>query len=191
MSLFTAVREVAQGFKSLLVGLRITAREAAKPIITVQYPHETLKMADRFRGHIKLILNQDNGIPNCIACNLCARACPTDCIELDGVKREGDKKKSVTEFMVDFTTCSLCGLCIEACPADALEFSKTYNKVSFNRSDFEKMDMYAMVQQEAEAWAKAHPPTPPQAETADPAPADCCSEPSKDKASADLASRSS
>ncbi len=44
MSLLTALRETVAGFKSLLTGMRITAREAAKPSITVQYPHETLKM---------------------------------------------------------------------------------------------------------------------------------------------------
>lgn len=166
MSLFTVIRDTALGFKSLLIGMRITGREALKPNITTQYPHETLKMPARFRGHIQLILDPETGKPRCTACTLCAKACPSGCIVLDGVKREGDKKKSVSKYDLDFTTCSLCGSCVEACPSDALEFSKVYNVVGFSRGEFDHMDLYAKVEAEAKAWTAAHP-TPP----ADPTPA--------------------
>lgn len=160
MSLFTAIRDTASGFKSLLVGMGITGREALKPNITTQYPHETLKMPARFRGHIQLILDPETGKPRCTACTLCEKACPSECIDLDGLRREGDKKKSVSKYMLDFTKCSLCGSCVEACPSDALEFSKEYNVVGFARDQFDKMDLYAKVDAEAQAWAAAHP-TPP------------------------------
>ncbi len=160
MSLITAIRETFLGFKSLLVGLRITAREASRPIITVQYPRETLKMPARFRGHIKLVLDPETGKPRCTACTLCAKACPSGCIVLDGVKREGDKKKSVSKYELDFTTCSLCGSCVEICPSDAIEFSKEYNVVSLNRDTFENMDLYAKIEAEARAWSAAHPAPP-------------------------------
>jgi NADH-quinone oxidoreductase subunit I len=157
MSLKTAIRETLGGFKSLLVGMRITAREASKPIITVQYPHETLKMPDRFRGHVKLILDPVTGKSRCTACNLCVRACPSDCIEVEGMKREGEKKKSVTEYKLDFTTCSLCGSCVEACPSDAIEYSKQYNVVSTNRDDFSQIDVMKNLEAEATEWRKTHP----------------------------------
>ena len=174
MSLFSAIRDTLSGFKSLLVGMRITAREAAQPTLTVQYPHETLPMPPRFRGHIKLVMDPETGKPLCTACTICERACPSGCIDLDGLKREGDKRKSVSKYMLDFTTCSLCGSCVEACPNGAIEFSKEYNVVSRNRETFAKMDLYQKVLAEGEAWAKTHP-TPPPAETpaapAAPAPA--------------------
>jgi NADH-quinone oxidoreductase subunit I len=160
MSLKTAVRDTLVGFKSLITGMRITAREASKPIITVQYPHETLKMPDRFRGHVKLILDPETGKSRCTACNLCVRACPSDCIEVDGIKREGEKKKSVTEYKLDFTTCSLCGSCVEACPSDAIEYSKQYNAVSTNREDFGRIDIYKNFETEAKKWAETHPAPP-------------------------------
>lgn len=179
MSLLTAIRDTYQGFKSLIIGMRITAREAAQPIITVQYPRETLKMPERFRGHIKLVLDPETGQPRCNACTLCAKACPSTSIVLDGVRREGDKKKVVSKYELDFTTCSLCGSCVEVCPSDALEFSKEYNVVSLDRGSFENMDLYAKVEAEARAWAEAHPqqsapvsaaPAPlPEAEAAKPA----------------------
>ena len=52
------------------------------------------------------------------------------------VKREGEKRKSATEFDLDFTKCSLCGSCVEVCPTDALEFSKDYNLASTRRDDY-------------------------------------------------------
>lgn len=167
--MMTAIRETLGGFKSLLVGMRITASEAAKPTLTVQYPRETVKMPDRFRGHVKLVLDPETGRSRCTACGLCVRACPSDCITVEGIKREGEKKKSVTEYKLDFSTCSLCGSCVEACPSDAIVYSKDYNKVGFSRADFDNMDLVKRLEPEAQAWAEAHPPQPP-AETPAPAP---------------------
>jgi NADH-quinone oxidoreductase subunit I len=159
--MLTAVRETLTGFKSLLVGMRITAREAAKPNITVQYPHETLKMPERFRGHVKLVIDPVTGKARCTACGLCARACPSGCIVLEGVKREGEKRKSISKYDLDFTKCSLCGSCVEICASDALEFSKAYNVVSLHREDFSHMDLYQKLEAEAKAWADAHPQPAP------------------------------
>ena len=183
MSLKTAFRETFSGFKSLLTGMRITAREAAKPSITVQYPHETLKMPERFRGHVKLILDPATGKSRCTACNLCVRACPSDCIVVDGAKKDGEKKKSVTEYVLDFTTCSLCGSCVEACPSDAIEYSKDYNVVGLHREDFSHMDLVKKLEGESKVWAATHPeaaaaaaaaapvaPPPPKPAAAQPAP---------------------
>jgi NADH-quinone oxidoreductase subunit I len=164
MSMKNAVRDVFGGFWSLLVGLRITLGQFFKPIITVQYPRQTVKIPARFRGHIKLILDPESGLSRCTACNLCARACPSDCIVVEGAKKEGQKTKWVTDYHLDFTTCSLCGLCIEACPFDAIEFSKEYNTVARSRDDFNNMDLVARLAQEREVWAQnrpSQPPTPP------------------------------
>ena len=171
MSMLTAVRETLGGFKSLLVGMRITLGQAVKPTITVQYPRETIKMPDRFRGHIKLTLDPETGKSLCSACGLCVRACPSESIIVDGAKKEGEKKKSVTEYKLDFSTCSLCGSCIEACPSDAIAFSKDYNVVSFNREDFGKMDLVKKLEAEARIWSQSHPPAAVPAAAAAPAPA--------------------
>ena len=161
MSLVSAIADTWTGFKSLLTGMRITAREAAKPIITVQYPHDTLKMPERFRGHVQLVLDPATGRARCTACGLCARACPSGCIVLDGVKREGEKRKSVSKYELDFTKCSLCGSCVEICASDALEFSKAYNVVSLSRDDFSHLDLYQQIAAQEKAWAATHPPQAP------------------------------
>ncbi len=160
MSLFSSISEVFKGFKSLLVGMRITAGQAVKPTITVQYPHQTLKMPDRFRGHLELTIDPATGQTKCTACGLCVRACPSDCIDLDGLKKEGEKRKSVSKYEQNFTQCSLCGCCVDACPSDAIQYSKDYNVVSFNRDDFGKMDLFRKAEIKKQDWLKAHPQPP-------------------------------
>ena len=136
------IKEVWTGFGSLLTGMRITLEQFFKPQVTVHYPHESLKMAKRYRGHVVLVRDTTTGKSLCIACKSCEKACPSDCIVLDGIKREGEKKKSVTDFKLDFTKCSLCGSCVEACPIDALVFSKNYNLASTTKESFYQIDLY-------------------------------------------------
>ena len=77
---------------------------------------------------------------------------------MDGAKLEGQKTKSVTEYLLNFTTCSLCGACIEACPFDAIQFSKVYNVVSLSRDDFSRMDMVKQLAERRQVWAQTQPP---------------------------------
>ena len=128
-------RDLFTGLWSLFVGLGITFKEFFKPVVTVPYPYETLKVPERFRGHIELIAGED-GKPNCVVCMACERACPSGCISLEGEKKEGEKKKSLSRYDLDFTKCSLCGSCVEACNFNALEFSKEYNLASTRKEDF-------------------------------------------------------
>ncbi len=128
--------DILVGGKSLVTGLMITAREFFKPVVTEQYPYDVPEMTPLFRGHIELIGNEETGAPNCIVCMACQRACPSSCITLAGAKKEGEKKKSLTKYQLDFTKCSLCGSCVEACNFNALRFSKEYNLCSFNKDDF-------------------------------------------------------
>lgn len=136
-----ALRDLFGGFVSLLTGLRITLQQFFKPSVTVHYPHEVLRMPDRFRGPVMLVRDPTTGQALCIACKSCEKACPSDCLVVEGVKREGEKKKSVTEFKLDFTRCSLCGSCVEVCPVDALAFSKAYNLASTSKTAFCQMDL--------------------------------------------------
>ena len=127
--------EIFSGLWSLLVGLSVTLKEFFSPTVTVQYPYQTLEMPDKFRGHIQLIADEE-GKSNCIVCMMCQRACPSNCISLAGKKEEGQKKKVLTKYVLDFTKCSLCGSCVESCNFNALEYSKEYKLASTRREDF-------------------------------------------------------
>ena len=143
-----ALKELGLGFVSLLVGMKITLQQFFKPTVTVHYPRQALKMPRRYRGHIMLVRDKDTGKPLCVACKACEKACPSDCIFVDGVKREGEKRKSVTVFKLDFTKCSLCGACVEVCPVDALAYSKEYNLASTRKEAFAQMDLYQRMMEE-------------------------------------------
>ena len=127
--------EIYHGLMSLFTGMGVTFKEFFKPTVTVSYPYETLTMCDKYRGHIELIDNEE-GKSNCVVCGLCERACPSGCISLAGVKPEGEKKKVLTKYILDFTKCSLCGSCIESCNFNAIEYSKEYNLASTRKEDF-------------------------------------------------------
>src|SRR5438270_11126091 len=72
----------------MLEGLKTTFRELFKPKVTIRYPEERLEPANRFRGMFKFSFDR------CIACKLCALACPIDIIYIDvhDEQREVDGK---------------------------------------------------------------------------------------------------
>lgn len=140
--------EIYSGVKSLFIGMRITIGQFFKPTVTVHYPYETLTIPPRFRGHIELVCDPASGKPKCFVCKLCEKACPSDCITVEGIKPEGAKRKTVTSYRLDFTKCSLCGSCVEACRDGAIRFSREYNLASTNKDDF-VMDLFQRLEAEA------------------------------------------
>ena len=171
-----SVREVTRGMYSLFTGMKVTIVEFFKRPVTVQYPRETLPMPARFRGHIELVRDPETGKALCFACKLCERSCPSDCITVEGAKLEGDKRKSVTQFKLDFTKCSLCGSCVEACKGNAIRYSKEYNLASTRPEDF-IFDLFQRLEAENQtagikpAAASPTAPAPVEAKPAEPKPA--------------------
>jgi NADH-quinone oxidoreductase subunit I len=163
------LQEISSGFRSLVTGMRITMEQFFKPTVTVHYPREALKMPERFRGHIELVRDPATGKSLCIACKSCEKACPSDCIFVEGIKREGEKRKSPTDFTLDFTKCSLCGSCVEVCPTDALRYSREYNLASTSKNEFLYDLMKRLEAEQAKSGASqpaAAPVEPPRKEAA-------------------------
>src|SRR3712207_5899946 len=55
---------------------------AGRGIYTEQYPKERPLVAPRFHGAPRLNMDPETHESLCIACNLCALACPEDCIDV-------------------------------------------------------------------------------------------------------------
>src|SRR5215510_13295524 len=77
----------AREILSPLVGLGLTFNRmvdnlSGKVSATINYPEERRAYSDRFRGAHILTARAD-GSPRCVACYMCATACPADCIYIE------------------------------------------------------------------------------------------------------------
>ena len=136
-----SIKEALTGLKSLAIGLGITGKALVAENVTVIYPQEEVDNLSTYRGHVELVGKEDApDVPKCIACALCAKACPSDCftilcpvppkageaecstVELGPAPQKG--AKTPTRFILDFSLCSLCGQCVKACASGGIRFSK-------------------------------------------------------------------
>jgi formate hydrogenlyase subunit 6/NADH:ubiquinone oxidoreductase subunit I len=106
-------------------------------IVTNQYPFEQLPIPDN--GRYKL----HNEIDDCIVCDLCAKICPVNCIEIDPIKSpveigktsDGSTKRIyAATFNIDMAKCCFCGLCTTVCPTECLTMTQTFDFSEFNVS---------------------------------------------------------
>jgi len=72
------------------------------------YPHVRREPFPGFRG--TLDINPDE----CILCGICAKKCPSQCIEVDAKTRT---------WTCDSFACVYCSVCVEACPTQCMTMS--------------------------------------------------------------------
>ena len=109
--------------------------------VTVQYPEERLRLAARYRGRIILSRDPDGG-ERCVACYLCAAACPVDCIALQATQDEHGRRYPAW-FRINFSRCIFCGYCEEACPTYAIQLTPDFEMSEYDRRNlvYEKEDL--------------------------------------------------
>jgi NADH-quinone oxidoreductase subunit I len=118
----------------LLQGLKVTFRyQDPNEIYTEQYPLERPQVAERYRGAPRLNVNPDTDETMCIACDLCAQACPEHLIVVSSERNEKTRRKELTNFTYDLSRCMFCGLCEDACPTDALELTQDFELAAYTR----------------------------------------------------------
>jgi NADH-quinone oxidoreductase subunit I len=108
---------------------------------TVEYPEVRLRLPPRWRGRIVLTRDPD-GAQRCVACYLCAVACPVGCIALQAAEDAGGRRYPEF-FRINFSRCIFCGLCEEACPTDALQLTPDGEMGEYDRRNlvYEKDDL--------------------------------------------------
>lgn len=108
---------------------------------TVQYPEEKPYLPPRWRGRIVLTRDPD-GEERCVACYLCAVACPVDCISLQATE-EQDGRRYPEFFRINFSRCIFCGMCEEACPTYAIQLTPDFEMSEYDRQNlvYEKEDL--------------------------------------------------
>ena len=100
---------------------------------TVQYPEEKAPLPPRWRGRIVLTRDPD-GVERCVACYLCAVACPVDCISLQATEAE-DGRRYPEFFRINFSRCIFCGYCEEACPTYAIQLIPDFEMAEYDRQN--------------------------------------------------------
>lgn len=128
----------------LLKGLRVTGRTMIRTITgreryTTEYPYQMREKPQRFHG--RHVLNRyPDGMEKCIGCELCAGACPADCIYVRGRENDPDDPTSPGErygyvYEINMLRCIFCGLCVEACPTEAITMTHLFEMSTTNRQD--------------------------------------------------------
>jgi NADH-quinone oxidoreductase subunit I len=107
--------------------------QAPKEIYTEQYPLQRPVMSERYRGLLRLNVNPETGETLCIACNLCALACPEKLIKVESERDPETKKKVLTGWTWNASRCMFCGLCEDACPTDCVELSQDFEFATYSR----------------------------------------------------------
>ncbi len=97
---------------------------------TIQYPAQQLPVPEV--GRYQLFVEMDD----CIVCDLCAKICPVDCIEIDAIKAteaigqtsDGTTKRLyAAKFDIDMAKCMYCGLCTVVCPTECITMTNQYD----------------------------------------------------------------
>lgn len=160
-----AIKQSWSTIKSIFTGMGITLRHLFGPSVTLQYPDERYELPENSRA--KLFVNIDD----CIGCNLCARACPVNCIDIETVPSTADvdlgktstgnpKRFWLTRFNIDMAKCMYCDLCVHPCPTNCIYMVSDYEYSEFDRSNlvyhFSNLmpEMVAEVKIKAEAEAE-------------------------------------
>ena len=99
----------------------------------IQYPEERREYSHRYRGH-HILTTRPDGSVRCVACFLCAQACPAECIHIEaGEHQDENIEKYPLVYEIDMLRCVFCGYCVDACPEEAIIMSNNYDMAYFTR----------------------------------------------------------
>ena len=126
-----ALNYIVEGFGTQLRSLWMVFLHGFVKRETFMYPEQKVPLPPRYRARIVLTRDPD-GNERCVACNLCAVACPVSCISLQKAERE-DGRWYPEFFRINFSRCIFCGMCEEACPTNAIQLTPDYEMADYKR----------------------------------------------------------
>ncbi len=130
--------EILSAAKAITKGMGITFGEMLQPALTEPYPDGPPQLQERYRG-AHVLKRDENGLEKCVACFLCAAACPSDCIYIEAAENSDKLRISGGErfakvYNIDYNRCIFCGYCVEACPTDAITHGHKFEVASYDTS---------------------------------------------------------
>ena len=158
---------------AIVGGLAVTGKHIAGGLfpgafgneaITIQYPEESHPPTSNYRG-VHRLNKDEQGRVKCVACMLCATACPAHCIDIVGASAPEswpDREKYCESFLIDELRCIYCGMCEEACPVEAIELTGLYDLTGLSREQmiFDKAKLLSVfdMTKDAEPMRYGQPP---------------------------------
>ena len=125
----------------ILGGMWVTLRHTVRNLlfgeaVTIEYPEKKRDLrVENYRGVHRLNRDEDGRVA-CVACFMCATACPAHCIHIEGAESPwDDREKYPAKFDIDELRCIYCGMCEEACPVDAIELTPRFDLVGRSRAE--------------------------------------------------------
>ncbi len=138
---YTQGMSIVRDAAAIAKGMSITLKEVFQPTEVENYPDgkgpmRGAKFQERFRGKHQL-QRDEQGLEKCVACFLCAAACPSNCIYIEAAENTEEKRISSAEryakvYNIDYNRCIFCGYCVEACPTDAITHGHGFELASLN-----------------------------------------------------------
>src|SRR5436309_8624666 len=97
------IGEVISSAAAIAKGMGITFKEMLQPAITEEYPDGPANVQERFRG-AHVLQRDENGLEKCVACFLCAAACPSNCIYIEAAENTAETGSAAPSVMPRSTT---------------------------------------------------------------------------------------
>ena len=121
---------------AILKGLAITLTRIFVRKDTILYPEHKHVPAPGYRGLHRLNKHADGRI-KCVACEMCATACPSNCITIEPSAAPWDdgEERYPIKFEINLLRCIYCGFCELACPKDAIELTEVYDFANYTRDN--------------------------------------------------------
>jgi len=123
--------------QGLSTTMKHLGRSLSGKVVTVSYPDQEPEISAPliYRG-VHRLNRDEEGRVKCVACFLCATACPAHCIDILAAESPWpDREKYPQSFTIDELRCIYCGMCEEACPVDAIELTSLYNMTGRSREE--------------------------------------------------------
>jgi len=153
---YTGRMSIVRNVAGIAKGMSITLREMFAPTEVENYPDgkgplRGAVLEQRFRG-AHVLERDENGMEKCVACFLCAAACPANCIYIEAAENTAENRISSSEryaavYNIDYNRCIFCGYCVEACPTDAITHGHGFELATLNATNLvmRKEDMLVPV----------------------------------------------
>jgi len=126
---------------AIISGMIITFSHFFRKKPTIQYPEQTRKFSDIWRGQ-HVLKRDEMGAERCTSCGLCAVACPAEAIVMTSAERKPGEEhlyreeKYAATYEINMLRCIFCGDCEDACPKEAIFLTDRKMDSEYDRQSF-------------------------------------------------------